>query len=77
MLKERSLTVLLIKIPTPTADRKEVSQAWKLIGYADWDFAFPPIPLIRGNQRGLGGSAEVDKFRPQLTTNLDIRAMGR
>ena len=22
-----------------TADRKEVSQAWKLIGYADWDFA--------------------------------------
>ena len=22
-----------------TVDRKEVSQAWKLIGYADWDFA--------------------------------------
>ena len=22
-----------------TADRKEVSQAWKLMGYADWDFA--------------------------------------
>ena len=52
-----------------TADRKEVSQAWKLIGYADWDFAFLPIPLIRGNQRG------VDKFRPKLTTNFDIRAM--
>ena len=41
-----------------TADRKTVSQAWKLIGYADWDFAT--------------GS---DKLRPQLTTNLDIRAM--
>ena len=25
-----------------TADRKEVSRAWKLIGYADWDFVFPP-----------------------------------
>ncbi len=58
-----------------TADRKEVSQAWKLIGYADWDFAFPPIPLINGNQRGLGGSKEVDKFRPKLTTNFDVRAM--
>ncbi len=58
-----------------TADRKEVSQAWKLIGYADWDFAFPPIPLIRGNQRGLEGSRGVDKFRPKVTTNLDVRAM--
>ena len=58
-----------------TADRKAVSQAWKLIGYADWDFAFPPIPLIRGNQRGLEGSRGVDKFRPKVTTNLDVRAM--
>ena len=41
-----------------TVDRKEVSQAWKLIGYADWDFA-----------------TWTDTFRPQLTTNLDIRAM--
>ena len=47
-------------------DRKEVSQAWKLVGYADWDFAFPSDK---------GGSGEVDQFRPQLTTNLDIRAM--
>ena len=41
-----------------TADRKTVSQAWKLIGYADWDFA-----------------TWSDTLRPQLTTNLDIRAM--
>ena len=41
-----------------TVDRKEVSQAWKLIGSADWDFA-----------------TWTDKFRPKLTTDLDIRAM--
>ena len=58
-----------------TADRKAVSQAWKLIGYADWDFTFPSIPLIRGNQKGLGESTGVDKFRPELTTNFDVRAM--
>ena len=58
-----------------TADRKEVSQAWKLIGYADWDFAFLPIPLITGNQSGLGESKGIDTFRPKLTTNFDVRAM--
>ncbi|MDE0554749.1 MAG: hypothetical protein OXI24_11065, partial [Candidatus Poribacteria bacterium] len=41
-----------------TADRKAVSQAWKLIGYADWDFA-----------------TWSDKLRPEVTTNLDVRAM--
>ena len=49
-----------------TADRKEVSQAWKLIGYADWDFAFPSD---KEESRG------VDRFRPKLTTNFDVRAM--
>ena len=58
-----------------TADRKTVSQAWKLIGYADWDFAFPPVTLIRGNQSGVGESRAVDEFRPKLTTNLDVRSM--
>ena len=41
-----------------TVDRKEVSQAWKMIGSADWDFA-----------------TWTDKFRPKLTTDLDIRSM--
>ena len=41
-----------------TVDRKEVSQAWKLIGYADWEFA-----------------TWTDQLRPQLNTNLEIRAM--
>ena len=45
-----------------TVDRKEVSQAWKLIGSADWDFA------TWTERRGEATS-------PLLTTNLDIRAM--
>ena len=45
-----------------TVDRKEVSQAWKLIGYADWDFA------TWTDQRDRG-------YKPLLHTNLDIRAM--
>ena len=45
-----------------TVDRKEVSQAWKLIGYADWDFA---TWTDQGN-RG---------YKPLLHTNFDIRAM--
>ena len=49
-----------------TADRKEVSRAWKLIGYADWDFVFPPDK---------GGSREGNKLHPKLTTNLDVRSM--
>ncbi len=55
-----------------TIDRKEVSQAWKLLGSADWDFATwaarretPHIPPHAG---GYGGF-------PLLTTNLDIRSM--
>ena len=49
-----------------TADRKEVSRAWKLIGYADWDFVFPPDK---------GGSRGGNKLHPKLTTNLDVRSM--
>ena len=45
-----------------TVDRKEVSQAWKLIGSADWDFATWTA------RRG-------EITAPLLTTNLDIRAM--
>ena len=45
-----------------TVDQKEVSQAWKLIGAADWDFA------TWTEHRGGVTS-------PLLTTNLDIRAM--
>ena len=45
-----------------TVDRKEVSQAWKLIGYADWDFATWTDKRNRG-------------YKPLLHTNLDIRAM--
>ena len=45
-----------------TVDRKEVSQAWKLNGYADWDFA----TWIDKRNRG---------YKPLLHTNLDIRAM--
>ena len=45
-----------------TIDRKKVSQAWKLIGSADWDFA------TWTERKG-----EVTS--PLLTTNLDIRAM--
>ncbi len=58
-----------------TADQKEVNLAWKLIGYADWDFAFLPVPLIRRNQRGLDESTGVDKFRPKLIANFDARTM--
>ena len=45
-----------------TVDRKEVSQAWKLIGYADWDFATWTDKQNRGS-------------KPLLHTNFDIRAM--
>ena len=45
-----------------TVDRKEVSQAWKLVGYADWDFATWTDKRNRG-------------YKPRLRTNLDIRAM--
>ena len=45
-----------------TVDRKEVSQAWKLIGYADWDFATWTDKRNRG-------------YKPLLHTNFDIRAM--
>ena len=45
-----------------TVDRKEVSQAWKLVGYADWDFATWTDKRNRG-------------YKPLLHTNLDIRAM--
>ena len=45
-----------------TVDRKEVSQAWKLIGYADWDFATWTDKQNRG-------------YKPLLHTNFDIRAM--
>ena len=45
-----------------TVDRKEVSQAWKLNGYADWDFATWTDKRNRG-------------YKPLLHTNLDIRAM--
>ena len=45
-----------------TVDRKEVSQAWKLVGYADWDFATWTDKQNRG-------------YKPLLHTNLDIRAM--
>ena len=45
-----------------TVDRKEVSQAWKLIGYADWDFATWTDKRNRGS-------------KPLLHTNFDIRAM--
>ena len=45
-----------------TIDRKEVSQAWKLIGSADWDFATWTDKWNRG-------------YKPLLHTNLDIRAM--
>ena len=45
-----------------TVDRKEVSQAWKLVGYADWDFA------TWTDKRNPG-------YKPLLHTNLDIRAM--
>lgn len=48
------------------ADRKQVSQAWKLSGYGDWNFSFFPDKEV---------SREGNKFRPKLTTNLDIRAM--
>ena len=41
-----------------TIDRKEVSKAWKLIGYADWNFP-----------------TWIAQLRPNLNTNLDIRAM--
>ncbi len=43
-------------------DRKEVSQAWKLIGAADWDFATSTDKRNRG-------------YKPLLHTNLDIRSM--
>ena len=45
-----------------TVDRKEVSRAWKLIGYADWDFP------IGSDKRNRG-------YKPFLHTNLDIRSM--
>ena len=45
-----------------TVDRKEVSQAWKLIGYADWDFATWTDKRNRS-------------YKPLLHTNFDIRAM--
>ena len=45
-----------------TVDRKEVSQAWKLIGSADWDFATWTDKRNRG-------------YKPLLHTNLEIRAM--
>ena len=45
-----------------TVDRKEVSQAWKLIGSADWDFATWTDKRNRG-------------YKPLLHTNFDIRAM--
>ena len=45
-----------------TVDRKAVSQAWKLIGSADWDFATWTDKRNRG-------------FKPLLHTNFDIRAM--
>ena len=45
-----------------TVDRKEVSRAWKLNGYADWDFA-------------IGSERRGEVTSPLLTTNLDIRSM--
>ena len=45
-----------------TVDRKEVSQAWKLSGSADWDFATWSDKRNRG-------------YKPLLHTNLDIRSM--
>ena len=45
-----------------TVDRKEVSQAWKLIGSADWDFPTWTDKRNRG-------------YKPLLHTNLDIRSM--
>jgi len=45
-----------------TVDRKEVNQAWKLIGYADWDFATWTDKQNQG-------------YKPLLHTNFDIRAM--
>lgn len=52
-----------------TVDRKEVSQAWKLIGSADWDFA---TGTARKDEDTL--KRHLSK-NPLLTTNLDIRAM--
>ena len=45
-----------------TVDRKEVSRAWKLSGYADWEFP------IGSDKRNRG-------YKPLLHTNLDIRSM--
>ena len=50
-------------------DRKEVSQAWKLIGSADWDFA------TWSARRGEDTLKKNPSKNPLLTTNLDIRAM--